>query len=252
MLRQFLLAGAIAVSLAACRAEPAPLQEEIPIVTAPPAIGKGKCPQRAALASLIYEKSQVQASKPSYGGPQVLRIADFEPFCARSPDSVICKGSPGWKMTLSEVKTVDSWLRAQFEYTDDDLMFDRSDYWADDTVCGDCEDYALTLSRYLAAKGQGGDAMWLALWVPAWAGGHATLLVDTSDAGIVEISVGAGGEPALYEKEPVRIATIRLDGKREFALEQGAYLQRGEDAIYVGKLDTTAEAIAAGLLVEKK
>lgn len=245
MLRSLLLAASILV-LGACHTEPAakvvdPLP---PSVKIPP-----KCPKRPPAEQILVEKAQNVARKVDFGEKVVVSIGQIEVFCKNNPQSLICAGHPGGKLTLDAVRRVDADLRGRFEYTDDDLMFGTDDWWNDNTVCGDCEDYVLTLARMLGDAGQAGEAMQLAIWVPYWGGGHATLLVDTSDAGTQEISVGVGGAPQPYDvSRPVRLARVRMDGKLVVTLEPNAWFTRTAFDIRVGKSDTRPEAIAAGLL----
>lgn len=79
-----------------------------------------------------------------------------------------------------------------------------------------CEDYALTLSQQLAADGVAGPAMTLMLWSPRAGFAHATLVVETSDAGFVEIGVNPDELPQRYDPaKGVRFDTIRFDGSRK-------------------------------------
>jgi predicted transglutaminase-like cysteine proteinase len=135
--------------------------------------------------------------------------------------ALICTGGAGGKLTLTEVKAIDALMRMDFEYRDDFVRFaPLEDVWEEerstDNLCGDCEDFVLSLAWRLNQVGEGGAYMQMMLWEPEPAAGHATLLVETSDAGVVEMGVGDGGWPrALDLKEGHRFGTIRFDGRQK-------------------------------------
>lgn len=151
-----------------------------------------------------------------------LRISSYYDLCGREPDVVACAGGGDGKLSLAVVKAVDARLRASFEYQDDILVFGKDDFWEPMTNCGDCEDYVLHLSETLHANGQGGKHMGLILWMTDEGEGHATLAVDTSDVGVVEVGVSPDGAPApINWREGVRIAVIWMDGSRKVSAVPG-------------------------------
>lgn len=250
-MRLLFAASALALSLLAC----APAQEPAPQVTyapveAPIAGGAPRCPHRSTVEAQKYEKEASEGQKPVIGGPVGIEIGQIVQFCAKNHENPLCEPISGRKMTLAEANAVDSWLRSQFEYTDDDLTHGTSDFWDGDTVCGDCEDYALTLALYLAKKGQAGPSMWLAVGYPGWIGGHATLLVDTSDYGVVEYTVGGTPGANVYDPDhqPVRLGTIQMNGKLEIATYEGVTVIQAAGRIILQKNDTRDDARRAGLL----
>lgn len=84
-----------------------------------------------------------------------------------------------------------------------------------------CEDYALTLSEDLHAAGQGGQYMGIVVWYPP-NGAHATLVVETADAGTVEVGVGTYETPsAVNWKWGTRVAMIWFDGKQKISAVPG-------------------------------
>jgi thymidine kinase len=50
-------------------------------------------------------------------------------------------------------------FRNEFEYRSDDLQF-GDDVYQDNTVCGDCEDYALTLAKSAERRRPGRRLSW--------------------------------------------------------------------------------------------
>lgn len=144
-------------------------------------------------------------------------------FCREAPDAVLCTGHPGAELTKAEVTQIDHRLRAEFQYRSDSQLYHMDDKWVDYTICGDCEDYALTLSEMLADNGEGGAHMALSMETVEDGDGHATLLVDTSDAGQLEVSVGDGGEPQPLFKYIRRAGFMVMDGKRHITVEPGYY-----------------------------
>lgn len=146
----------------------------------------------------------------------MIEFSDFTRFCRDNKLAALCAGTVGGtKLTLAQVRAVDAPFRARFQYRSDYSNYGVPDYWANWSVCGDCEDYALTESELLAIKGEGGTYMRLMLEITP-AGAHATLLVETSDAGTVEVSVTPDGAPAPVDwTANLRMVTIRMDGKQQ-------------------------------------
>lgn len=150
------------------------------------------------------------------------------PNCERNPHLIVCEGAKPVKgdgrLTLAEVEAIDSQLRLQFKYQLDEVTYPKyvgtkyQDYWADNVTVGDCEDYALTLARMLNTSGEGGQDMALMLWIPVPDAGHATLIVDTVDAGAIEIGVGAEPPTTLDMGLGKRLAMIPLDGSKDAIL----------------------------------
>lgn len=142
------------------------------------------------------------------------------PFCASKPRAVLCTGTVSKaRLTLEQVRSIDTRLRADFRYVSDEVMYRRNDWWVNDRTCGDCEDYALILSERLADAGQSGDGMGLMIWAPWQGAAHATLMVRTKDAGVVEIGVGPGETPRQFNwTAGYRAAYMPMDGKRNWIL----------------------------------
>lgn len=164
---------------------------------------------------------------------RVVAINVYElPFmCRRAPKALICAGGPGKALTPAEVISVDLPLRKAFEYRDDGLRTGHLDFWDNATLCGDCEDYALTLAERLHKAGQGGDRMILMMWSPGIGLAHATLLVETTD-GWYEVGVGAAETPAPYDTtRGDRFGGIRMDGKRKLAPMPGYRVNSDRSAI---------------------
>ncbi|MBI1313674.1 hypothetical protein GC176_20470 [bacterium] len=142
----------------------------------------------------------------------------FADLCKASPAAVVCVGTRGGGLlTFSQVKAIDDAYRPRFRYRDDLTLHAPLDDWYDNwTTCGDCEDYALTLSELLARAGQAGDHMDLQFMLinvdKGWYA-HATLWVRTSDRGIVEVDVNDRPRPLRWS-EGVREGFIRMDGRR--------------------------------------
>lgn len=153
--------------------------------------------------------------------PTGVGFSDFNRLCKESPKAVICAGHPGKMLTVEQVQAIDKVFRARFIYRSDMATAGVDDYWRNWSLCGDCEDYVLSLSELLAQHGEDGQYMQLQLMLaPAneqwteWTG-HATLWITTSDAGVVEAEVGELGNPhPLNMKYGKRMATIRMDGLR--------------------------------------
>jgi predicted transglutaminase-like cysteine proteinase len=165
-----------------------------------------------------------------------LDVSGFKEMCLAQPTTVLCRGGQGGMPTIATVRLADAALRAVFEYRSDYVEYGVTDRWRAGAVCGDCEDYALALAERLHVVGVGGKFMWLDVMTTSPTLGHATLLVQTSDAGVVEVSVGAGGEPALYDPRrgfPNRYGSMRLDGRQKWTAEPG-YEVRGLGIYPVG------------------
>lgn len=162
----------------------------------------------------VLEATRVVAA----GAPKVVTAIStvaLRPLCRNDAKSVICVGAAGGKANPLLVQVVDTMLRSEFEYRIDELTAGESDVWRTGVLCGDCEDYALTLADRLVRAGVGGEFMWLALWDVPSGGAHATLLVQTTDDRVLEVSVGEGGRPVVYNPAlGRRFAVIRLDGQR--------------------------------------
>lgn len=148
-----------------------------------------------------------------------LEFNDLRRFCAETPSYVLCRGSAGGRLSIRRVIEIDQRLRARFQYRSDFDVWGVSDRWTGFAYEGDCEDYVLTLSEMLAGEGEGGKYMSMSLLlVPdALSGhmlnGHATLLVETSDFGVVEIGVRDSERPAsLTDEGRYRLVAITMDG----------------------------------------
>jgi predicted transglutaminase-like cysteine proteinase len=191
-----------------------------------PSAAHPACPPLTAFERMV--EAQMMSFNPAAPPPKPIEafgIEELRNFCKpyRRPHALICTGGAGKAPTLNEVRQVDAALRAQFEYRLDILQFADEDIWDDDTLCGDCEDYALTLATRLHKAGAGGHFMRLMIWEPVPGAGHATLLVQTADAGEVEIGVGPDSEgPHPYDaKKGRRFGAIRFDGRQELIPEPG-------------------------------
>lgn len=176
----------------------------------PAAAGHVQCPDEVV----------VHDDASSSGAPFGLTFEAFSVLCHDRPHAVICAGHRGGLLSLKQVLAIDGGLRAEFVYRSDEATHHSGDQWDNHTLCGDCEDYALDLSERLAGHGEGGQYMRLQLMaVPVnvqmtqW-GGHATLWVDTSDVGTVEISVGDIGPMPLDLSYGRRMMVIQMDGQR--------------------------------------
>lgn len=155
----------------------------------------------------------------------------FYNFCHKQPAALICAGGSGVALPSAEIVAIDTALRAEFDYRDDFIRTGETDVWDDNTVCGDCEDYALTLASRLHRAGQGGTHLILSMWSPSPGAAHATLLVETADKGWYEIGVGRG-TPAPYDAAlGVRFAGIRMDGKKQIAPMPGFRLREDRSAV---------------------
>lgn len=147
-------------------------------------------------------------------------VASDAAFCRGAPRAVLCRGNPSKKaLTLAEVTRIDATLRAEFHYVSDQALHGRSDWWTNNRTCGDCEDYALILSERLSAAGQAGYGMGLVIWSPAPGLGHATLVVATGDAGLVEVGVSPTETPHRFDwSRGRRAAMMQMDGERQWTI----------------------------------
>ncbi|UTC29827.1 putative transglutaminase-like cysteine peptidase [Bajunvirus bajun] len=233
-LLRFLAPVALALGLFACTpAQPdAPSQTQ---VTAP--ISAAPCPQRKK-PNIVTGVFGALTPRPQPGEGIVMEVGDIERFCNDpTVSSVLCAGGGDAALPLEQVVRIDAALRAKFYYTPDDLMFGKEDYWSSNTVCGDCEDYALTVAEMLHTAGQGGSKMALMIWAPGGTSGHATLLVETADAGVVEIGVGVYETPMPFqETRPVRLGSVLMDGDLSVDLRPGFSIWRGgAGEIFIGQ-----------------
>lgn len=148
-------------------------------------------------------------------------IAGFRDLCLREPQAVVCAGGGSGRLTLREVTAVDVGLRTAFQYRSDLVNYGVGDRWDTSSLCDDCESYVLNLSERLHKAGQGGENMGLILWYTS-RGAHATLAVETADAGTVEVSVGYGGEPTpIRWKTGVRVGVMWMDGRQLWSAVPG-------------------------------
>jgi predicted transglutaminase-like cysteine proteinase len=174
-----------------------------------------KCPPLTTHQVTVLKQVEREQAAPQKA-LTAIDIASFTDFCRVKTKALLCAGGLGAKLTLAQVNAIDTVFRNEFEYRDDDVQY-GSNVWNDAAVCGDCEDYALTLANRLHAGGEGGGYMALMIWSPFQGAGHATLIVDTADAGLVEVGTG----PAATESarpfdvtRGARFAYIVMDGNR--------------------------------------
>lgn len=187
------------------------------------------CPQLTpsqARAEMRIERGGVTdaeiASMAFPTNPQV-DVSAWKSFCADKPAAVACAGGRGHLLKLREVKRIDMALRLSFEYRSDAMQYGREDVWNDATTCGDCEDYALTLASRLHQAGERGGAMRLMAWLPVPWAAHATLVVQTADAGEVEVGVGRHETPHPYDlTKGVRVGYLVMDGHRTWRTLAGS------------------------------
>lgn len=249
-MRRLLLAGLCALALSACSAAqppqdtPDPAPE--PVVTAPAAAPQAGCAPLTLLEKVRDRLADSQTSatlaSPETSAAGAMTISGWGPYCARQPTAALCAGGAGRKVTRQEVAEVDAKLRARFEYRYDFTQYGRDDVWASGVTCGDCEDYALTLADDLKRIGAAGASMWLLVWEVYPGGGHATLVVDTQDAGTVEVSVGEGlgvGPVPFDDTKGKRWAALPMDGSGAVALYPGVQAFRSDTEIWLESL--TAE-----------
>lgn len=217
-MRRFLplLILTLAISLACC----APKPSETPGATATPkpaALVLPETPCRPLTVTQLQRQAELQLHPREMTGkyPEVIDISDFGNLCRRER-SLICTGGPGRKLTLAEVQAVDQKMRALYEGRDDIVQFGLTDYWTAQTLCGDCEDYALGLAERLHRAGAAGQTMRLVVWAPEPDYAHVTLAIDTADAGEIEVGVLPTDQPQpINWAKGRRFATIRLDGRRQ-------------------------------------
>lgn len=183
---------------------------------APPAPPPYRCPPLTFMQQVRAPIAQAQiAANEGVILTGITYTASFAEFCRFNALSVACAGGAGRKLTLVEVDSIDRSLRARFEYRDDVVQYGRTDPWMSGVTCGDCEDYALTLADDLHRAGAGGDSLRLMLWSPQPGAGHATLLIETADAGLIEVGVNWNETPRAYDpNRGVRFTTLRFDGSR--------------------------------------
>ncbi len=163
----------------------------------------------------------VSTTPPSEVGRVV--VTAFRDLCRQAPSAVACSGGAGRKPTLAEVQAADTKLRMEFTYRTDRAVFGTGDHYSHAALCGDCEDFALVLSERLKAGGAGGPHMGLIVWQNSPYTMHATLLVDTIDAGQVEVGVGPAETPHPMDwKKGIRIATLWMDGRQAWTVYQPA------------------------------
>lgn len=183
------------------------------------------------------------AHAPESTNTQAIDVRGFKVFCppGRHPNApLLCTGGTGGKLSLTQVRLIDLSLRMQFQYRDDYIQYgpQSDDLWRAGVLCGDCEDYALTLADRLYAAGEGGPFMRLAIWFPSGVGAHATLLIETTDAGVVEAGVGPISTEGPLPYNPTRgrrFATIRFDGARKITTEPGIRIGRFGDVVYTAQ-----------------
>ena len=93
-----------------------------------------------------------------------------------------------WKKLTkaSQLELVNAWVNSTIHYTDDQVVFDRADYWASPAESlkgrGDCEDYAIAKYASLKALGFGEDKLRIVIVNDTRKNlGHAVLSVSTDD-----------------------------------------------------------------------
>jgi predicted transglutaminase-like cysteine proteinase len=192
----------------------APLVVALAVLFATPAVAK--CPPLTG-AQIVHEQKLEKAEARYFARPPEvtgITVYPVNSLCRVKPKSLICAGGLGTRLTLAQVNAIDTVFRNEFEYRSDELQF-GDDVYQDNTVCGDCEDYALTLARRLNAGGQGGTFMALMIWSPYRGAAHATLIVETADAGVVEIGTGPAASEGAHPFDASRgkrFGFIVLDG----------------------------------------
>lgn len=218
----------------------APIALAFGLLSCAASAGEDPCPVKPSLVRPLVE-ALTPAPRPDPNRPVVMEVSEIERFCNdAATEAVLCSGGDpaqaGQMLTAADVARVDATLRAVFHYRDDAAFFGRSDFWHNDTRCGDCEDYALTVSEMLAKAGQGGDKMALMIWSPDRLSGHATLLVETSDAGILEIGVSPTEGPRLFnERLGVRLGYVLMDGRLNMTLYPGVEVWRDRSWLMIGE-----------------
>jgi predicted transglutaminase-like cysteine proteinase len=201
--------------------------------SAPPALAH--CPPMTALQQKILAYMTFldagEPVNPAERSQSGISAEDLTPFCKREPKAVLCAGGGGRKLTFAEVTRIDAKVRADLRVPLRRGPVRRDDRWAIGVSCGDCEDYALTVSEALHAAGEAGGSMRLMLWLAPF-GLHATLVVDTADAGVVELGVNPGETPDTYDEGAApRFGAIRMDGRQKVLTFPGYKVTRKHDAI---------------------
>lgn len=205
-MRRPFLAVLAAVLLSACQAAEPAAPAASPVMVS--AVG---CPPLTpAMITRALAESKAPAPDLTERG---IEFTQIEELCRTRPKAVICVGGAGRQLTLSEVVTVDQTFRPTFQYLSDYIQFGVDDHWVNLGTCGDCEDYALTLSERLHRAGASGASMRLLLWSPEPGYAHATLLVATADAGLIEVGVGEGETPHPMDwSVGERLMALPMDG----------------------------------------
>lgn len=158
----------------------------------------------------------MDAPATDYDRTQIVEAgSDLKPFCRRKPEAVICRGHIGRQLTFKEVKRVDAEYRAVFQYRTPEASYGRY-MWDNWSVCGNCSEYALTLSELLALDGEDGRDMHFMLVLQCdqtGCDGHARLWVRTSDKGIAEVD-NQHAPDAPHWTEGEYEGYITMDGHR--------------------------------------
>lgn len=104
-------------------------------------------------------------------------------FCRRQPS--VCAGGPTGRITPSDAQWDDLYrVNVAMNYfitpEEDAVLYGVTDYWANATTAGDCEDYAIAKREELVRRGWPRGALLLAV---AWSGRdwHAVLIAATTD-----------------------------------------------------------------------
>jgi len=215
-MRRSLLAVLAATFLSACQAAEPAVSAASPV---PVSLAVG-CPDLTP-DMVMRALAEAKSAEPD-ASVTAIEYSEIEELCRTSPKAVICAGGKGKTLTLAQVVTVDTTFRAEFQYLSDYTQFGKADHWINLGTCGDCEDYALTLSERLHRAGASGASMRLLLWLPAPGQAHATLLVETADAGLVEVGVGEGETPAKMDwSVGTRVIAFPMDGSKSYQLAPG-------------------------------
>lgn len=157
-------------------------------------------------------------SKPSFVASDDIDFSDLDGLCKRKPYAMICVGHPGGLLPFAQVKQVDAQYRPHFTYVSDEAQYHKDDFFNDWTICGDCEDYALTIANLLGREGEGGSFMFLNVMMDCDEDGcdaHAALWVLTADYSMVQIDVNDGPKPIPKKHWGSYEALIPLDGSRK-------------------------------------
>lgn len=148
--------------------------------------------------------------------PLTETVLDSKVYCPKEPKALWCVGDDGAdnKLTMAQVQQADVMLRAVYKEEVDEATEKAGAYWRESTT-GDCKTYALTLAQRLHALGESGQDMALMMSLPDPYEAHMTLLVQTSDAGMVEVGDEDGGEPHKFDlDEWVRTGFSPFDGQQ--------------------------------------